>query len=97
MTTSPGLTEDQKNAVFDVLVTMASACGDDRPVFLAQWPACREWRFGGAFGSGGKVHYRSSGEVTVSAYSEHMTPDLRRQQRQVNERLARVASGCGDG
>lgn len=44
-----------REAIWHILVNEAGANPDDRDAFLALWPECVEYRFGGHLGSGGKI------------------------------------------
>lgn len=85
--------------IYDVLVEECGAhdSGDKRREFAFHFPACREFRFQGALGLGGKVwaeHHINVGEIsttwkfTVTCYSEDGTPERRAMIERANARLA---------
>lgn len=62
--------------VFDVLVEHCGAHESDRESFLHHWPACREFRFMGSLGMGGKVYNSGTGTgVWVDCYAEDVTAE----------------------
>lgn len=80
----------------EVWAVLADECGafteDDRYAhsvseFKQFWPECREFRFIGRLGFGGKV-WANDGRVYVTCYPEDETPA----RRTANERLAPLAA-----
>lgn len=68
------MTEDQANAVYDVLVEHADAHPDGREEFVFHLSGgCTEFRFMGSLGFGGKLYVERRG-WRVSCYPEDMTP-----------------------
>lgn len=61
-------------SVWPILVMSASALAGQFPEFEYHWPECREFRFMGSLGFGGKVR-ASGGRVFVSCYQEDETPE----------------------
>jgi hypothetical protein len=69
------MTDAEKDAIWTVLVKEAGAEEGMRTSFKLNWPECREYRFCGSLGFGGKVWYREhDGNVSVSCYQEDETP-----------------------
>lgn len=68
------LTEQQKRTVWDVLVDACGARPEQWADFNYHFPQCREYRFQGTLGFGGKV-YADARRVRVSCYSEDRTPE----------------------
>lgn len=80
MTQRTELTTDQVNAVYDILVNLGGAHESDREMFLHCWPQCREYRFRGKFGPGGKIWYTSYFSsiqpiASISFYQEDETEE----------------------
>jgi hypothetical protein len=68
--------------VWDILMREAGAHETDRAQFLFHWPECREFRFCGSLGFGGKVWAGDFGNPhRIDCYREDETP----------ERLATIA------
>ncbi|MER7280520.1 hypothetical protein ABT369_39385 [Dactylosporangium sp. NPDC000244] len=68
------MTEDQANAVYNVLVEHAGAREDDRDAFVYHVThGCEEYRFQGVLGFGGKL-YVEPRRWRVSCYREDETP-----------------------
>jgi hypothetical protein len=77
--------------VWEVLVDECGA-SDDRVQFAEfehHWPACREFRFQGALGFGGKV-WASRGRVYVTCYPEHENTRRHEMIERANARLAEL-------
>lgn len=68
------LTTAIKNAMWDTLVENVGAPEDIRDEFVSHFPQCREFRFMGALGFGGKV-WSNGGRYYVSYYPENRTPE----------------------
>lgn len=67
------MTDDQANAVYDVLVAHAGAREDDRFQFVFHVTrGCEEYRFQGALGFGGKL-YVEPRRWRVGCYREDIT------------------------
>lgn len=85
------LTEEQANAIWDVLVKHAGASADewDRHDFVsaAMDGTMTEWRFQGRLGFGGKF-YLERRRWRVGAYPEDMTPERQRMVGEANGALA---------
>lgn len=81
-------------AIYDVLVEECGA--PDRPhlraSFADAFPACREWRFSGALGFGGKV-WAHPGSLYVTCYREDETPKRLAMMKRANDRLAALQNG----
>lgn len=83
-------TEQEANAIWDILIAEAGANGDlsARHDFLHEalsgnWT---EWRFGGKLGFGGKVR-NNMGRVYVTCYRENETPSVNAAIEKTNELL----------
>lgn len=76
----------------EVWTILVEECGADdltRSGFVAHWPACREYRFMGALGFGGKV-WSSGGRLYVTCYYEDETPLRAQMVLRANERLSHL-------
>ena len=78
--------------VFDVLVTVCGAIESDRASFIYEFEKKKgdygptsEWRFGGAFGFGGKFRYP---RFSVDAYPENMTAEIESAKLEADKKLA---------
>jgi hypothetical protein len=87
---SEPLTEDEANAIYDVLVRHAGAFGDERRHFVQVQTdkPCTEFRFRGSLGFGGKFR-RARDRWYVDCYEEDMTPE--------RDRAIRLANAALDG
>jgi hypothetical protein len=86
------LTEDEANAIYDVLVQHAGALEDDRRHFvqIQTDKPCTEFRFIGSLGFGGKFRrVAPEDRWYVDCYSEDMTPE--------RERAIRITNAALDG
>jgi hypothetical protein len=83
------VTEDQANAVYDVLVEHAGASEEQRDEFVIMHVngRCDEYRFIGSLGFGGKFWRH---DWRVSCYREDETPERVEAIRITNEALAGV-------
>lgn len=85
------LTEERANKIFDILVAEAGASENDRDDFVYHHcidkDGCREYRFQGKLGFGGK--YRSTWNG-VTYYPEDETPDKKAIAEKVNELLKEI-------
>lgn len=86
----PTMTAEQSNAVYDILKAYCGAtegrAGQNRQGFVSNHLAgCREWRFGGVFGFGGKFYLDT---FTVDGYQEDMGERHMRLRDMVNGKLA---------
>jgi len=88
------LNRDQYEKVYDILVKMGGA--DPNPYTRSSFlyahlepPTCKEWRFQGKLGSGGKYW---SGGNKVDCYTEDETPKRRRLIKKINEALAKIVT-----
>lgn len=86
--------DDFKDAVYDILVELGGASESARSSFRTHWPECREWRFMGHLGFGGKIWAtRSWAEslsrrpIYVNYYPEDRTDERDQIQIWINERL----------
>lgn len=75
--------------VWPVLVTECGADPDGLDNFVATWPECREYRFQGALGFGGKV-WANLGKVYVTCYPENETAVRHAMIEAANARLAQM-------
>lgn len=81
--------EDEKRAVWDVLVEICGASERMWPQFEYHFPGCREFRFQGDLGFGGKV-WADRHRVYVTCYPEHETPAISAKIQQANAALAQL-------
>jgi hypothetical protein len=80
------------NKVYDILVEECGAHEDERKDFVfhqqeKDFPM--EWRFCGMLGFGGKF-WRTSIQMYVTCYTEHMTPERELAIGKANERLEKL-------
>lgn len=68
------LTDEQKRLVWDVLVETCGARPNQWDEFAYHFPQCREFRFMGHLGFGGKV-WADTRRAYVTCYSEDMTKE----------------------
>lgn len=80
-----------KDAVWQILVQECDASSWWHEEFMQHWPECREFRFQGALGFGGKV-YSDPGRVYVTCYPEDKTAQRKRRIAVANARLAALLS-----
>jgi hypothetical protein len=81
------MTEQRLNRIYDLLVSIGGAVESYRQQFILlhmETPSCREWRFMGHLGFGGK--YRSQTNK-VDCYSEDETPERLAIIKQLNSAL----------
>lgn len=84
-----------RQAVWEILREECGAA-DEQPPDFVQWPACREYRFMGALGFGGKVwwspHYYPDAfpSFFVNYYPENQTPERDGMVAAANSRLANL-------
>lgn len=78
-------------AIWAVLVSECGKRDDrlDRVEFETHFPECREFRFMGALGFGGKVWW-NNGRLYVTCYPENRTPERERMITAANKRLAEL-------
>ncbi len=70
-----GLSEsDRKRVIWSILIDECGASERQWDEFYLHWPQCREFRFQGNLGFGGKV-YNQLGRVWVDNYPEHSTAE----------------------
>lgn len=79
--------EVRLNRIYDVLVKLGGAWPDSRYMFVRSHAEdnCKEWRFQGHLGFGGKYRSRTN---SVDCYPEDMTPEKLRLIEQINAELA---------
>lgn len=77
--------------VFNVLVDTCRASERIRQEFMVHFPGCREFRFQGGLGFGGKV-CSQGGRTWVSCYVEDETPERISMVAAANARLAALGS-----
>jgi hypothetical protein len=83
------MSDDAKEAVWCVLEEFGARPGD-KSQFMQHWPDCREFRFQGEFGFGGKVWQPTTFKpATVTAYRESNVDKSRL--AEVNHRLLSLA------
>jgi hypothetical protein len=81
---------DAANAIFDLLVAECAASEHDRDLFLAAHrEGCREYRFMGSLGFGGKF-WNYDRRWYVNCYPEDMRPERTETIGRANELLARL-------
>lgn len=78
------------DAIYDVLVDDCGASEKHRHYFSSVFPGCREFRFGGSLGFGGKV-WSVHEKVYVTYYPEDETPERRAATERANVRLKEIA------
>lgn len=85
---------ETKSAIFDLLVAAAGASELDRDNFLRFWPECKEFRFCGKFGFGGKIWAPAPGVSTphpyISYYREDETKERHDLSIELNIKLAEL-------
>lgn len=86
------LSEEQKRLVWDVLVETCGARPRQWDEFTYHFPQCREFRFQGALGFGGKV-WADSRRVYVTCYSEDTTDERTDMIGAANSALLRISAG----
>lgn len=85
-----------KAAIWDTLVNWlgASSKAIDFYQFSQRFPECREYRFMGEAGFGGKVWRSNDGRVYVTCYTEDETPRLKELIEAANASLARLLASA---
>jgi len=70
------MTEQQANAVYDILVRVCGASETERQSFVIHQTTedVTEWRFCGSLGFGGKF-WHNAGRIYVNCYREDETPE----------------------
>jgi hypothetical protein len=85
------MNKERASKIFDILVELGGARESDKPDFIYSHCdyeyGCREWRFCGHFGFGGK--YRSSSN-TVTFYSEDSTDKRIKLRDEINNKLKEI-------
>lgn len=89
------------NAVYDVLVEECGAhdSPDERAALAIHWPDCREYRFQGKLGFGGKVWWnpsRSRPAVYVTCYREDQSDERNAMIERANARLSPLSPKAED-
>ena len=84
------------NRLWTILVEEAGAYDTvaDRYSFATHFPQCREYRFMGKLGFGGKVWMNANhdGDPYVNCYPEDMNPERREIIERTNKRLAELGA-----
>ncbi len=80
--------------IFNLLVSYGLQDGDYERERFIQALACRsqfdkEYLVRGIIGSGGKIRVNSLGQVFLTMYREHETPELLAKQLKINQELSR--------
>lgn len=89
----PTLPSDIATSIFDILVKHGGANERYRDNFIqVQSEGCREYRFCGIFGFGGKF-WNYDGEWYVNYYSEHQTPECDNVCKTINHYLKELKEG----
>lgn len=85
------MTKEKANKVYDLLVVFGGAIERERDSFIYHHcenkDGCREWRFRGKLGFGGKYYSR---ENKVTCYSEDETPERKETIKFINESLSQI-------
>lgn len=83
------MTENQVNAIFDILVAQCGAIESERDSFVYHMTHgdCEEYRCCWALGFGGKFRPQ---RMSVDYYQEDETPERERIQKITNEHLAKL-------
>ena len=85
------MTKEKANKVYDLLVSVGGACESDRDNFVyhhAEYKhECREWRFVGKLGFGGKYW---SDDNEVNCYIEDETPERIKLINELNDALSKI-------
>lgn len=85
------MTEEKANKIYDLLVTIGGAYEPDRNTFVYHHTkvkyGCREWRFSGKLGFGGK--YRSNSN-RVDCYREDETNETIKIMNKLNSELNKI-------
>ena len=84
------MTTEQKRAIWDVLEQHCAAPPSMWPQFEYHFPQCREFRFQGSLGFGGKVWKRYGAGVFVNCYAEDETPERRAVVEAANQALSEI-------
>lgn len=80
-----------KRRVWELLVAYCGAKPSQYSAFDEDWPECREFRFQGNLGFGGKVWFQEHDRrARVSCYPEDLTEQRERDIATVNHLLKRV-------
>lgn len=85
------MTHDKKEQIWFILVEECGASEEPNPGFFVHFPKCREYRFCGSLGFGGKVWAsRSPGfqPIYVTCYPEDETPERAAAIHAANKALA---------
>lgn len=88
MNNAKQLTEEQAKAAYQILVDECGAHRTDPLGFVDEFAStepCREWRFQGSLGFGGKFRYPA---MRVDCYREDETPERIKCIEKANTRLA---------
>lgn len=81
------ITEEQANAIYDMLMEECGATEYWREDFVSsEVEGCREFRFQGDLGFGGKFRNNGNG-VYVDCYREDVTPETKIMIKSANARL----------
>lgn len=91
------MTEQTANRIYDVLATLLGANEDMRQSFVIQNTAslCREWRFIGTLGFGGKFR-NTDGRYFVNCYPEDVTPERTAAIEMANGLLTKIKAALCD-
>lgn len=89
------ITEEQANAIYDMLMEECGLNEHLRENFVfSEVEGCREYRFQGALGFGGKFRNNGNG-VYVDCYPEDMTPEREKMIELANTRLREMGYPYG--
>lgn len=80
-------TDDDWNRLYDILIAECDATEYWRQNFVGSMSdGCREYRFGGSLGFGGKLRNNSNG-VYVDCYQENITPEREKDMKAANIKI----------
>lgn len=91
------LTEDQANAVYDILVQYCGASSDEHDQYsfmYHQTTGCREYRFMGNLGFGGRF-WNLLREWSVNCYTEDVNPERQVMIDEANKALKGLRESYG--
>jgi hypothetical protein len=82
--------ETLHKAVWNILHKHCGARAEMPDDFAIHWPECREYRFMGALGFGGKIYADPREGMRVGCYPEHDTPERKKMIETANQELASI-------
>lgn len=90
------MTDEIKQKIYDILIKAGASDDEwDRLAFTSSFPKCREYRFCGYLGFGGKVWYQPYHDcpVEVNCYREDLTSERQEIIDRTNAALAELDFG----